>query len=130
MVRITQSPNLDNNIPECKQKDHHSDIPMGHRIPVDETEPDVRRQGYKSCNDAGIKVFITSNSKQPSQNPTVSTVAHENQDIFIKARPSHTSAIPSARKDAPNIRSCAMGLFGNVSLTARNTSDDSNASRK
>jgi len=35
-----------------------------------------------------------------------------------------TSAIPSARKAAPRIRSCAAGLLGSASRTARNTKEE------
>jgi len=41
-----------------------------------------------------------------------------------------TSAIPSARKLAPRIRSCATALSGSASRTARNTRDDKSPRRK
>jgi len=41
-----------------------------------------------------------------------------------------TSAIPSARKAAPRIRSCAAGLLGSASRTARNTKEEISPSRK
>jgi len=64
---------LGNKIPEGKQKYHHSDIPMGHGIPVGEIESDVSRQGYKSCNDAGMHP-LHSTVKTANSEPTASAV--------------------------------------------------------
>ena len=45
-------------------------------------------------------------------------------------RKGRTSARASAAKSAPTIRSCATGSFGNASLAARNTREETRPSNR
>lgn len=50
--------------------------------------------------------------------------------LFMDKLGGLTSAIPKARKLAPKIRSCAAGLLGKASRTARKTRDEIRPRRK